>query len=56
MEKTVDDKIKELYEDKAGFGSLRNTYLDVKKKYPTITFKQVETWYNKNVERNVQIR
>jgi hypothetical protein len=40
-EKTTDEKISEIYYDQTGFGSLENTYQDVKKKYPKITRKEV---------------
>ena len=34
MDKTNDDKIKEIYTDQAGCQSLANTYKDVKKNIP----------------------
>jgi hypothetical protein len=33
-EKTTDEKISEIYNDKGGFGSMKDTYNDVRKKYP----------------------
>jgi hypothetical protein len=53
-EKSIDDKISEVYYDQTGFGSMANTYQDVKKKYPEITLKQVKEWYAKNAEYNVR--
>ena len=52
MDKNIDDKIKEVYTDKAGFQSLENTYKDVKKKYPEIKYNEVKSWYHKNVGYN----
>ena len=53
-EKSIDDKISEVYYDQTGYGSMANTYQDVKKKYPEITLKQVKDWYAKNAEYNVR--
>ena len=52
MEKTNDDKIKEIYTDQAGYQSLANTYKDVKKKYPDIKYDDVKRWYHNNVGYN----
>ena len=40
--KTTDEKISEIYYEQSSFGSLANTYNDVKRKYPNITREQVE--------------
>ena len=53
-EKTVNEKISEIYNDQTGFGSLSNTYKDVKSKYPDITYKEVRDWYRNNAEYNVR--
>ena len=47
------EKIKQIYEDKAGFGSLAQTIADVKRYHPEISKADVERWYKANVERNV---
>ena len=52
--KTTNDKISEIYNDQTGFGSLANTFQDVKKNYPSITYKEVKDWYSKNAEYNVR--
>ena len=52
-EKTTDEKISERYNDKGGFGSMKDTYNDVRKKYPTIKYKDVQNWYRRNVDYNV---
>ena len=52
-DKTTNEKIKTIYEDKAGFGSLAQTISDVKRYYPEISKTDVVKWYNSNVERNV---
>ena len=38
-EKTTDEKISGIHNDKGGFGSMKDTYNDVRKKYPTIKYK-----------------
>jgi alpha-amylase/alpha-mannosidase (GH57 family) len=53
-DKTVNEKISEIYNSQTGFGSLATTYQDVKKKYPTITYKEVREWYQKNADYNVR--
>lgn len=52
MDKTNDDKIKEIYTDQAGYQSLANTYKDVKKTYPDIKYNDVKRWYHNNVGYN----
>ena len=47
------EKIKEIYEDKAGFGSLAQTIADVKRYHPEISKTDVIKWYNSHVERNI---
>jgi len=53
MEQTVDEKINSVYTDQAGFGSLKDTAADVRKRYPEIKYSQVKDWYKRNVEFNV---
>jgi len=50
---TIDEKIASLYLDKGGFGSLKDTYNDVKRKYPEIKLKDVQSWYRENVGFNI---
>ena len=52
-EKTTDEKISEIYNDKGGFGSMKDTYNDVRKKHPNIKYKDVQNWYRRNVDFNV---
>jgi hypothetical protein len=52
-EKSVDEIISELYNDKAGFGSLKDTWNDVKRKHKDIKYKDVKAWYQRNVDYNV---
>lgn len=52
-EKSIDEKISEVYHDKGGFGSLKDTWNDVKKKFPNIKLKDVKSWYQANVDYNV---
>jgi len=48
-----DDKISKVYNDKAGFGSLKQTIEDVRRQFPEVKRIDVEKWYRKNVEYNV---
>jgi len=52
-EKTVNEKIEQVYTDKAGFGSMAQTVKDVKRYHPEIARTDVIKWYKANVERNV---
>jgi hypothetical protein len=52
-DKTVNEKIEQVYTDKAGFGSMAQTVKDVKRYHPEISKTDVEKWYKANVERNV---
>jgi hypothetical protein len=52
-EKTVNEKIEQVYTDKAGYGSMAQTVKDVKRYYPEISKTDVEKWYKANIERNV---
>ena len=51
--KTINEKIEQVYTDRAGFGSLAQTIKDVKRYYPEINKADVTKWYKANVERNV---
>ena len=47
-----DDKISKVYNDKAGFGSLKQTIEDVRRQFPEVKRIDVEKRYRKNVEYN----
>ena len=51
-----DKIINDVYYDRAGFGSQRTTYLDAKKKDPSITMQDVKDWFSENIERKTQLR
>ena len=51
--KTTNEKIKTIYEDKSGFGSMAQTVKYVKRHYPEVSKVDIERWYKSNVERNV---
>ena len=51
-----DGLIKKIYYDPAGFGSVQETYKDVKKLDSSITVKDVRDWFERNVERKKQLR
>ena len=46
-----DGLLKKIYYDPAGFGTIQETYKDVKKKDATITINDVRDWFERNVER-----
>jgi hypothetical protein len=51
-----DGLIKKIYYDSAGFGTVQETYKDVKKLDSTITINNVRDWYERNIERKKQLR
>ena len=51
-----DGLLKKIYYDPAGFGTIQETYKDVKKKDATITINDVRDWFERNVERKKQLR
>ena len=50
-----DKIISEIYYDQAGFGSLKTTLVDNKKKDPSITMQDVKEWFQENVEKKKQL-
>ena len=50
-----DDIISNVYYDRAGFGSLKTTLVDSKKKDPSITMQDVKEWFEENVQRKKQL-
>ena len=46
---SLNDKISKVYNDKSGFGSLKQTISDVKRYFPEIKRADVEKWYKNNV-------
>ena len=54
----MDDKasiIEKAYRDPAGFGSLQNTFKEVRKVDPSITIGQVQEWIAKNTHRKTNL-
>ena len=45
------DTISKVYYDPAGYGSVKNTWLDAKKKGPIITIKDVRVWFANHVDQ-----
>ena len=45
---TKEEVIHKVYYDQAGYGSAKNTWIDAKKKDPTITIRDVQNWFSKN--------
>jgi hypothetical protein len=55
----AEDKFKiihDIYYEPAGYGSVKNTWLDAKKKDPTITLNIVKQWFDKNIPKNDQVK
>ena len=50
------DIIANVYYDKSGFGSLKTTLEDAKKKEPTIRMEDVKQFFSKNVEEKRKTR
>ena len=51
-----DTIIKNIYYDRAGYGSIQKTYKEAKDKESSITLKNVKDWLQKNIERTYQFR
>ena len=51
---TNNQKIEQVYTDKAGFQNLTNTIKDVQKYYPEINKKDIIDWYKNNVDVEVR--
>ena len=48
--------ISKIYFDEGGFGSVKNTFKDAKKEDPSITYKDVEDWFQKNTQIKSQLK
>ena len=48
--------ISKLYFDQGGFGSLKNTFKEAKTEDPSISYKDVEEWFQKNTQRKTQLK
>ena len=48
---TYDGLIKKVYYDPSGYGTVQDTYKDVKKLDSTIKVSDVKDWFERNVER-----
>ena len=46
-----DGLIKKIYYDPAGFGTVQETYKEVKKLDSTIKVSDVKDWYERNIDR-----
>ena len=51
-----DGLIKKIYYDPAGFGTVQETYKEVKKLDSTIKVADVKDWYERNIDRKTQLR
>ena len=56
MSDNKNDIISKIYFDRSGFGSKATTLRDAKEKDKTITMKDVEDFFRKNVEQKKQLR
>ena len=50
-----DGLIKKVYYNPAGYGSIQDTYKDVKKLDSSITMSDIKDWFERNVERKKQL-
>ena len=48
--------ISKIYNDPAGFSSIKTTFDDAKKQDKSITIDDVKLWFNKNVEKKNQLK
>ena len=51
-----DGLIKKIYYDPGGYGTVQETYKEVKKLDSTIKVSDVKDWYERNIERKKQLR
>ena len=51
-----DTIIKNIYYDRAGYGSIQKTYKEAKDKESSVTLKNVKDWFQKNIERTKQLK
>ena len=54
MYMSKDDIISKVYNDPAGYGSIKKTLADAKLQDKTITLEEVKKWFNKNVEQKTK--
>jgi len=50
------DIISKIYFDKSGYGSIKTTFEDAKKKDKTITIEDVKEFFDKNVKKKTQLK
>ena len=53
---TKDETISKIYYDEAGYGSVKQTYLEARQKDPKITYEDVKNWLHKEVEQKKQLK
>ena len=51
-----DTIIKNIYYDRAGYGSIQKTYKEAKDKESSITLKNVKDWFQRNIEKTKQLK
>ena len=56
LSETKATTISKIYFDEGGFGSVKNTFKDAKKEDPSITYKDVEEWFQQNTQRKTQLK
>ena len=50
------DIISKIYYDEAGYGSVKQTYLEARQKDPSIKYDDVKKWLYKEVEQKKQLK
>ena len=53
---TKDETISKIYYDEAGYGSVKQTFLEARQKDPKITYEDVKNWLHKEVEQKKQLK
>ena len=53
---TKDEIISKIYYDEAGYGSIKQTYLEARQKDPSIKYEDVKKWLHKEVEQKKQLK
>ena len=53
---SIQDIIKQVYYDPAGFDGIKKTFEDARKKDKNITLNDVKEWFEKNIEQKKQLK
>ena len=56
MTNTKEETISKIYNDLSGFGSIKQTFEEARKKDKTITLNDVKAWKEKNIVRKTNLK